>query len=66
MMCPTAGFGFNASRQDVVFVNGGLQPKIRMAPGVPQLWRILNAAWKVRLLQTMGSGANPSWQWLCH
>ncbi|CAL5229192.1 g12472 [Coccomyxa viridis] len=40
------GYPFNASQQDVVFVNGGLQPKIRMAPGVPQLWRIVNAAWK--------------------
>ena len=41
-----AGYPFNASHQDVIFVNGGLQPKIRMVPGVPQLWRIVNAAWK--------------------
>lgn len=41
------GFGFSASQQDVILVNGALQPKIRLTPGVPQLWRILNAAWKV-------------------
>jgi len=46
----TAGYAFNASHQDVIFVNGGLQPAIRMAPGIPQLWRIVNAAWKVRQL----------------
>lgn len=42
-----AGYPFNASHQDVIVVNGGLQPKIRMVPGVPQLWRMVNAAWKV-------------------
>ena len=54
LMCPNAGFEFNASRQDIVFVNGGLQPKVRIAPDVPQLWRIVNAAWKVRMLEETG------------
>jgi hypothetical protein len=43
-----AGYPYSATQQDVIFVNGGLQPVIRMAPGVPQLWRIVNAAWKVQ------------------
>ena len=43
-----AGYPYSATQQDVIFVNGGLQPIIRMAPGVPQLWRIVNAAWKVQ------------------
>ena len=46
----TAGYAFNASHQDVIFVNGGLQPAIRIAPGIPQLWRIVNAAWKAEQL----------------
>ena len=63
MGCLSAGFGFNASRQDVIFVNGGLQPKIRIASGVPQLWRIVNAAWKVRMLQKTGCKRSASRQW---
>ena len=64
MGCLSAGFGFNASRQDVIFVNGGLQPKIRIAPGVPQLWCIVNAAWKVRMLQRTGcEGSAHLGQW---
>ena len=43
-----AGYPYSATQQDVIFVNGGLQPIIRMAPGEPQLWRIVNAAWKVQ------------------
>ena len=62
MRCLSAGFGFNASRQDVIFVNGGLQPKIRIAPGVPQLWRIVNAAWKVRVMDKTGCKGSPSRQ----
>ena len=63
LRCLSAGFGFIASRQDVIFVNGGLQPKIRIAPGVPQLWRIVNAAWKVRMLERTGCRESSSWQW---
>ena len=42
-----AGYGFNATQMDVAMVNGGLQPIIKMAPNVPQRWRIFNANWKV-------------------
>ncbi|CAK0786985.1 hypothetical protein CVIRNUC_010201 [Coccomyxa viridis] len=57
------GFGFNASRQDVIFVNGGLQPKIRIAPGAPQLWRIVNAAWKVSVLEETDGNGSSSRRW---
>ena len=63
MRCLSAGFGFNASRQDVIFVNGGLQPKIRIVPGAPQLWRIVNAAWKVSVLEETDGNGSSSRRW---
>ena len=46
----SAGLGFYATPVDVTMVNGGYQPIIRIPPGIPQLWRIINASFKVPLL----------------